>query len=71
MILKLNDTIIKDIDNGTLKAKDLVKFVLDNTNGVTDKDDINQTALKDIRINGKHIRKLMVDTWKHEAIIEF
>ena len=71
MILKLNDKIKKDIDSGFLKAKTLVEFILNNTSGITDKVDLNQAALKDIKINNKYIKKVTIDTWTNQAIIEF
>lgn len=69
MKIKLTDDIITDIENGYLKAKKLIKFILDNTQGITDKE-LNQTALQDIRINNQTIKNAMIDTWKYELIIE-
>ena len=70
MKIKLTDDIIADIDNGHLKAKKLVEFVLDNTNGITQKE-LDQTALQDIRINNKYIKNVMFNVWGNELIIQF
>lgn len=70
MKIKLTDDIIKDIDNRHLKAKKLVKFVLDKTNGITDKE-LDQTALQDIKINNQFIKNVMFNVWVNELIIQF
>lgn len=70
MTIKLTDDIIKDIENGHLKAKKLVKFVLDNTNGITQKE-LDQTALQDIKINNQFIKNARFNVWKNELIIQF
>lgn len=70
MKLKINNEMLDKIINNTLKAKELVKYVIDNTGGITQKE-LHQTALQDIKINDKYIKNVLVDTWKKELVIEF
>jgi hypothetical protein len=70
MNIKLNNRIMTSVRSGTLKARELVQFILDNVLNTSTNKDINNTSLSDILVEGKQITSAIIDSYKNEIIIE-
>lgn len=66
--ISLNEDIVIGLENGYIKAKDMVKFILDNTNSTIDKN-LEEASLSDIRINGSKISSCYINRESKEIIL--
>jgi len=70
LIVKL-EKFKNDIDNGTLKARDLVEYILGTCDDATsNKTDLDNIALADIEIEHKAIIGVTIDKELYVAYIE-
>lgn len=70
--IKLNKEIKDKIETGYLKAKELVQFVIDNTECTIEEDkSIDKIALQNIKIDRKYIKSTMVDIEDGLLILTF
>lgn len=69
--LWLNEEMKKQFKTGTVAAKVLVKYILDNIEGTKINKDLNEVTLGDIEIHGKKIKKCVYDSFLETLSIEY
>ena len=69
--LLLNEEMKKQFKTGTVAAKVLVKYILDNIEGTKINKDLDEVTLGDIKIHGKKIKKCVYDSFLETLSIEY
>lgn len=69
--LWLNEEMKKQFKTGTVAAKVLVNYILDNIEGTKINKDLDEVTLGDIKIHGKKIKKCVYDSFLETLSIEY
>ena len=69
--LWLNEEMKKQFKTGTVAAKVLVNYILDNVEGTKINKDLDEVTLGDIKIHGKKIKKCVYDSFLETLSIEY
>jgi len=72
MTIKINvsNEIIEKVNNNTLKAKEIVSYILLNVPNSSTNFDIDKTSLRDIIFSGKNIKSAKFDGVKRVLLLE-